>query len=264
MARYEIDWHDIPVFVCNRNNLERGFRKQVEWLLSIGMRDINVVDNQSTYPKLLTYYDSLANSVRILPQDQNLGPRGFWEILNAHDKIMTPYIYTDCDVVPADSCPADVIEVLLGLLQKQESGRKVGVSLRIDNLPDHYSKKDLVIKWESGFWTPDRKEQINNEYGDGQTAFNANVDTTFAMYHPQQEFTYTALRTDAPYSFEHIPWYADDSQPTEEDQYYREHYETKHEDGQMWKTDKGGWALYGWSVRSRASMEETFKVRGIE
>lgn len=257
-----MNWQDIPVYICNRNNLERGFRKQTEWLIDIGMTNINVIDNQSSYSPLLEYY-SKTPQLRVAVQSANIGPRGFWEVTRQHENIKTPFIYTDCDVVPADICPNNVVEVMFELLQKQEPGRKVGVGLRIDNLPNHFSKKDLVIKWESGFWTPDRKEQINNEYGDGR-AFNANVDTTFAMYHPQQEFTYTALRTDAPYIFEHVPWYADDSNPTEEDIYYREHYETKHEDGQMWKTDKGGWALYGWSVRSKASLEDTFRARGIE
>ena len=262
MHNYNIDPTEVPVFIVNRNNLERGFKRLVEWLLSIGMKHIVIVDNLSTYAPLLSFYEEMKDKIKVEVQSVNIGPRGWWALEN-HTKVMTPYIYTDCDVVPSSDCPGDVIETMLGLLRKQETGRKVGVSLRIDNLPDHYSKKDLVIKWESGFWTPDRKEQINNEYGDGQRAFNSNVDTTFAMYHPQQPFTYTSLRTDAPYSFEHVPWYSDDSNPTEEDAYYKAHYETQHEGGQLWKTDTGGWALYGWSVRSKASLTETFRKRGL-
>ncbi len=258
---YDIDWHDIPVFICNRNNLDRGFRRLVDWLTSVGMHNITVVDNKSTYEPLLKFYAERTD-LNVDVQAMNIGPRGWWA-LGKHEQVLTPYIYTDCDVVPAETCPADLIPVLLGLLQKQETGRKVGVSLRIDNLPDHFSKKDLVIKWESRFWEPENKEQINNEYGDGQRAFRADVDTTFALYHPQQPFTYTALRTDAPYSCEHVPWYSDDANPTEEDKFYREHYETAHEGGEMWKTDRGGWALYGWNVRSRKSMEETFRLRGL-
>jgi hypothetical protein len=259
---YDIDWHAIPVFICNRNNLDRGFRRLVTWLLSVGMKKIVVIDNKSAYPPLLEYYKDMAGLIEVCVQSYNLGPRGWWAI-GEHEKVLTPYIYTDCDVVPSGDCPEDVIEVLLELLRKQETGRKVGVSLRIDNLPDHFSKKDLVIRWESGFWTPDRKEQVNNEYRHDGRAFRADVDTTFAMYHPQQPFTYTGLRTDTPYSFEHVPWYSDDACPTEEDTFYRAHYETAHEGGTMWKTDGGGWALYGWNVRSRKSMEETFRKRGL-
>ena len=260
---YDLDWRDIPVHICNRNNLDRGFRRQVEWLLSIGMKNVIIIDNRSTYGPLLKFYEELKGKIDVQVQEFNIGPRGWWE-LGQHERVLTPYIYTDCDMVPSPDCPADVIEVLLELLNKQETGRKVGVSMRIDNLPDHFSKKDLVVKWESGFWNPDNKQQINNEYGEGQKAFRADVDTTFAMYHPQQSFTYTALRTDTPYSFEHVPWYEDDSNPTEEDVYYRDHYETAHEGGNMWKTDEGGWSLYGWSVRSKKSLEETFQKRGIE
>lgn len=261
MHVYDIDPTEVPVFICNRNNLERGFRRQVEWLLNAGMKYVNVVENGSTYPPLVEYYKKMSNDITVLPQASNIGPRGWWE-LKQHERVLTPYIYTDCDVVPSDTCPADLIAVLLSVLQTQETGRKVGVSLRTDNLPDHFSKKDLVIKWESGFWNPDRR--IDSALTNGVQVFNADVDTTFAMYHPQQSFTYTALRTDAPYSLEHIPWYNDEANPTDEDLYYRAHYETAHENGQMWKTNEGGWALYGWNVRTRASMEDTFRKRGIE
>lgn len=260
---YNIGWRDIPVYICNRNNFERGFKRLVEWLLSVRMKTIIVIDNQSSYPPLLDYYSEMAGKIEVQVQPSNIGPRGFWDTGAVAD-IKTPFIYTDCDLVPAADCPKDVIEVMLGLLKKQEGGRKVGVSLRIDNLPDHFSKKDLVIQWETHFWDKERQDQVNNEYRNGGRAFNADVDTTFAMYHPQQSFTYTSLRTDKPYSFEHVPWYSDDSNPTEEDKFYREHYETAHEGGQMWKEDKGGWALYGWSVRSRASLEDTFRVRGYD
>lgn len=258
MHTYDIDWRDIPVFICNRNNLDRGFKRLVDWLLSVGMKSVTVVDNQSSYPPLLEFY-AKQEGIAIDVQSVNVGPRGWWA-LGKHEGILTPYIYTDCDVVPSADCPNDIIEKMLGVLRLQEDGRKVGVSLRTDDLPDHFSKKEMVIKWESAFWNPARKvEPAPN----GVEVFNADVDTTFAMYHPQQGFTYTGLRTDAPYSFEHIPWYSDDANPTDEDNFYREHYETAHEGGQMWKTDRGGFALYGWNVRSKASMEETFKVRGI-
>lgn len=265
---YDLDWQDIPVFICNRNNFDRGFKRLVAWLLSMGMKKITIVDNQSSYPPLLAFYEEMKDRITVDTQVMNIGPRGWWALGN-HMKIDTPYIYSDCDVVPSFDCPQDVIEKLLGVLGTQEppvgdvhGGRKVGVSLRTDNLPDCFTKKDMVIKWESGFWNPDRRVDPTLTYG--LPVFSADVDTTFAMYHPRQPFTYTALRTDAPYSFEHIPWYNDEANPTEEDKFYREHYETAHEGGQMWKTDQGGYALYGWNVRSKASMEETFKARGIE
>lgn len=259
---YEIDWRDIPVYICNRNNLDRGFRRLVTWLLDHGMHHVNIVDNRSTYQPLLDFYEEMKDRITVQVQEKNIGPRGWWELGN-HQNIMTPYIYTDCDVVPADICPEDVIEQMLALLRKQETGRKVGIGLRIDNLPDHYSKKELVVLWESRFWHAHLKDQVNNEYADTGRAFNANVDTTFALYHPQQPFTYTALRMDTPYVFEHVPWYADDSNLTEEDRYYKEHYETAHEGGQKWKTDDEQWGLYGWSVRSKTSLEKTLRVRGV-
>lgn len=257
---YDVQWRDIPVYICNRNRLDGGFRRLVEWLLKIGMTKVIVIDNQSTFPPLLAYYKEMGDKLDVRVQDANIGPRGFWE-RGYHTAIDTPYIYTDCDLVPADTCPDGVIEMMLDALGKTEpatvdGGRKVGVGLRIDNLPDHFCKKDLVIKWESQFW---RGERVSYA-----PAFFASVDTTFAMYHPKQGFTYTGMRLDNPFVFEHVPWYSDESKPTEEDTFYKEHYETAHEGGKMWKSDVGGWSLYGWSVRSKASLEGTFKVRGYD
>lgn len=258
--RYDINWRDIPCYICNRNRLDGGFRRLVEWLLKIGMTKVIVIDNQSTFPPLLAYYKEMGGKIDVRVQDANIGPRGFWERKKYHEAINSPYIYTDCDLVPADFCPDTVIETMLDALNKTEpttenGGRKVAVALRIDNIPDHFCKKHLVVKWESQFWQGERVPYAPAVY--------ASVDTTFAMYHPKQPFTYTGMRLDSPFVFEHVPWYSDESKPTEEDTFYKEHYETAHEGGKMWKSDVGGWSLYGWSVRSKESLESTFKVRNL-
>ena len=55
--------------------------------------------------------------------------------------------------------------------------------------------------------------------------FQAEVDTTFALYRSPAEkhSTARALRTAAPYVARHLGWYADSTQPTDEQRYYREH-----------------------------------------
>jgi hypothetical protein len=248
--------------VINRNRLDRGFKQLITWLLRIGMKNVIVVDNGSTYMPLIRYYAEMAKQITILKQDSNIGPRGFWQIKKYHETITTPYIVTDCDLAPAPDCPDDVIEKMLDALNKTEpvtenGGRKVGVSLRIDNLPDHFCKKQMVLTWEKQFWNEaNRVPDVN--------AFYASVDTTFAMYHPKQDFTYTGMRLDKPYSFEHIPWYVNESIPNEEDDFYKNNYETLHEGGKLWKSNTGGWSLYGWSVRSKESLEDTFRLRGIK
>ena len=187
----------------------------VEWFLAYGTRNVIVIDNQSTYPPLLKYYAEMASRIDVRVQDSNLGPWGFWHAKAYHAQLPTPYMVTDADLSPG-FCPADVVQTMLEVLN--ETGIKVGPSLRIDNLPEHYSKKNQVAQWESQFW--------RDRYAASFPCWRAEIDTTLAMYPAFGNFRAKALRLDAPYSFEHAPWYVDESIPNEEDTFYRKHYDS--------------------------------------
>ena len=39
-------WQEIPVYINNRDNLERGFKDLLEWLvIELGMEQITIIDN---------------------------------------------------------------------------------------------------------------------------------------------------------------------------------------------------------------------------
>ena len=57
-----------------------------------------------------------------------------------------------------------------------------------------------------------------NSYG-----WDADIDTTFALYKPNSAFSYKGLRLDRPYTIQHAPWYLDVCCISEEWQYYLEH-----------------------------------------
>jgi hypothetical protein len=94
---------------------------------------------------------------------------------------------------------------------------KVGPSIRIDDLPDCYDRKQEVIEWESRFFASP----------EGETLFRAPIDTTFALYRPRiglsRRPSLEAYRTAAPYQIRHLPWYEDSQNPTEEENYYKSH-----------------------------------------
>jgi SAM-dependent methyltransferase len=208
-----LDWRDIPVFVVNRNRLG-ALRRLVDWLCAAGTRRVVIMDNASDYPPLLQYYEQLPEGVKVMRLAENHGPYVLWE-QGVHAVLETPYVVTDSDVVPADFCPPDLIAVLLDRLLCWPDAKKVGMALRIDNLPDCYGEADTVRKWESQFW----------EHPVAPGVFAAPIDTTFALYPPRGEFSNEAcnLRLGHPYIAEHTPWYADETALSVEERYYRDH-----------------------------------------
>jgi len=235
-------WRDIPVFIINRDRCSTLKRLQ-EWLTGIGLRRIAIVDNDSTYPPLLDYYRSLqdASGVRVIFLGQNRGPYSPWN-LGLLDGVDTPYIVTDSDLVPADDCPADLIERMLDLVIRHPEYHKVGVGLRLDNLPACYAQHEVVRKWESQFW----------HCPAGEGVFVAAVDTTFAMYPAGGQFSMgpQSLRMGYPCLFEHRPWYVDEASLDEEEAYYRSHAAAK---------------FANWSVDNKTSwMVQTARMKTYE
>lgn len=208
-----LDWRDIPVFIVNRNRHEAMVRL-IDWLRAGGTRKIVILDNASTYPPLLQYYDALPAGVNVLRLPQNHGPYVLWQ-QRVHEVLDTPYVLTDSDIVPADFCPADLVGKLYETLQRYPDASKVGPALRIDNLPDGYADADTVRKWESQFW----------EHPVAPGVFAAPIDTTFALYPAKADFSIDdrALRLGRPYVVEHTPWYAVEGRLSGEEQYYRDH-----------------------------------------
>ncbi len=208
-----LDWRDIPVFVVNRNRLG-ALRRLVDWLCAAGTRRVVIMDNASDYPPLLQYYEQLPEGVKVMRLAQNHGPYVLWE-QGVHAVLDTPYVVTDSDVVPADFCPNDLIAVLLDRLRRWPDAKKVGMALRIDDLPDCYGEVDTVRKWESQFW----------EHPIAPGAFAAPIDTTFALYPARGEFSNEPcnVRLGHPYIAVHTPWYVDENALDAEERYYREH-----------------------------------------
>ena len=206
---------DIPIFIISYNRLSY-LQQLVNQLEKRNYRNIKIIDNASTYPPLIEYYKSIPYEVISL-QD-NDGHMSFWK--NAvfdeyRDKL---YVVTDPDVSILDETPNDFIEVFYRYLKKYPRLRKVGFSLRIDDIPDDAPLFEKVKKWESvysRFKVP------------GKNAYIADIDTTFALYIPDylavSRRFFVALRTGYPYQVRHLPWYKKEDDITQEDIYYSNH-----------------------------------------
>lgn len=211
-----MNYFQTPIFLIAFNRLE-PLLHLVPWLERAGYVNIHIIDNASTYPPLLAYLDASAHHVHRM--DKNYGHLVLWDSGRFNDIINhRNYVLTDCDILPDDDCPADVVRRLAEILARYPNFTKTGLSLRIDDLPDHYSLKAKVLEWEAPFW--------ENPLEDG-ALYEAAVDTTFAYYRPgiapKDPRWWRSLRTAAPLTARHLPWYVDTSQPSEEDMYYQTH-----------------------------------------
>lgn len=211
------DFRTIPIIINNFNRLT-FLTMLIDALESRGYKNIYIIDNASTYPPLMDYYDKTPYTVFRLKE--NIGYLSLWET-GIYKQFRNRYfVYTDSDVVPVDECPDDFLNCFLSLMRKYPRAMKVGFSLKIDDLPDTFGKKEQVIAWESRFWTRPLEKDV----------YKAAIDTTFALYRPNVRggayFHDFMIRTGGVLVARHMPWYNDDTNHTEEEHYYVAHTKT--------------------------------------
>lgn len=209
--------YDIPIIINNRNRLT--FLQELIHSLEIkGYKNIYIIDNNSSYEPLLKYYEIC--QYKIFRLNENVGYLALWKTNIYKEFINDFYVYTDSDVVPTEDCPDDFIDKFLKMMKSDIKLMKIGLSLNIDDLPDHFLMKNEVINWEAQFWQNESKDR---------NYYVANVDTTFALYRPFMKGGASRLkmyRAKKPYSAYHRPWYNDSKNMSEEEKFYIESAKT--------------------------------------
>lgn len=197
------------VFIIARDRFS-PLQELLAWLESQGLRKIVIVDNDSALPTLTDYINQ--TDYQVIETGRNCRHTVVWT--SGIIKILLPddfYIVTDPDVIPCSATP--VLPRLYHIHKRYPHHLKVGLGLKIDDLPDHYGLKQSVVEWESQF----------TKYPLEDGVYEAGVDTTFALYKPYtySYFIHPSLRTGEPFTARHLPWYADDTKLTNEDVFYR-------------------------------------------
>lgn len=211
---------EIPIVINNFNRLET-LLKLIAGLEKRGYHNIYIIDNDSTYPPLLKFYiEECKYPIYFL--HRNVGYLAIWETGIYKQFRDSYFVYTDSDVEIHPDCPDDFIARFISLLKKHPTVMKVGFSICIDDLPDHFDLKQQVCQWESQFWKREVEKNV----------FKAAIDTTFAVHEPyipwyRNAFKIRCLRVGFPYSIRHLPWYVDSKNPTDEQKYYVDHIKTK-------------------------------------
>ena len=175
--------------------------------------EVICVDNGSTYPPLLEWYNEGHYPVHYLKG----GHKSLWEsgLINQYND--KHYIITDHDL-DISNVPVDFVEHLMRGFENK-TVVKSGLSLKIDDLPVNAFTKE-VINWERNFWNKPREK--NGFY-------LAEIDTTLAIYDRDRlnafpDF-FRAVRSAPPYSARHLPWY-NEEEISKEENYYFNHVDT--------------------------------------
>lgn len=207
---------NIPLFIISYNRVSY-LQRMIPQLEKLGFSRITIIDNHSTYPPLLEYYQSCGHEVIYL--DYNGGHKVFWTDERFAEYRKDFYLLSDPDLYLVDECDKHLVEELFRVLRKYPFVNKVGVSLCINDLPENGVFGDSVVKWEKRYY----------RYQPEKGVYFAPVDTTLGLYIPDEFFVperkETSFRLDSPYQAKHLPWYRMKGELTEEDIYYSEHKE---------------------------------------
>jgi len=195
----------MKVFIIMFNRLT--WPRQLAEQLSYKGCEVILIDNNSTYPPLLEWYENCPYKVHRL--EKNVRAFGFWQTGILEQYTDRYYMVTDCDL-DISAVPDNFVDVLLNKLKKS-SAYKVGLSLEINDLPDNdFTKK--VIGWEKMFW--------NSKDEDG--FYRASTATTLAVYDKERINLdlYNGIRSPRPYTAKHLCWYMTLENINDEDIFY--------------------------------------------
>ena len=204
---------DIPVVINNFNRLTLT-KRLADDLHNRGYTNVHILDNNSTYPKLLEWYDSYDCKSKFTVErlKENHGGLSIYNSGYINNWLYKKHwiAYTDCDIILNPLCPNNFVDVLIFFAQKYQT-TKAGLALQINDLPDnlygnHYRE------WEHRYWTKEAELEPN--------IYNAAVDTTFCVIKPGLPFDYMAIRLAGEYTAKHGPWYTDFNNMDEEETYY--------------------------------------------
>lgn len=194
------DVRRFPMYIISYNNLT--FTSHMVNQLSKYSDNITIIDNNSTYPKLLSYYSDVYK-YKLDRLSSNMGPQNF--LNTSFSNMPESFVYTDPDLLLNPNLPDNFLDVMIELSEKYKV-YKVGFALDIsdkENFTDRKYNGMDIYTWESQFW----KNKINN---DNYELYSASIDTTFAIYNKKYytgNFYDPSIRIAGNFTCKHIPWY---------------------------------------------------------
>lgn len=189
----------VPVYLIVYN-LYYFVKNSIEQLKKY-TKNIHIIDNKSTYPKLLDYYDE-EYEFFLHKMEKNCGHL-VWK-KEMYYTFPQYFIISDPDLEYNKNLPDNFIDILKNVSNQYKKG-KVGFALDISDSHLFYSDKDYcegtsIENWEKRFWL--RKIE-HPQY----ELYNAPIDTTFCLVNKEFEEVNNAIRIAGNFTCKHIPWY---------------------------------------------------------
>lgn len=208
--RTDFDSKKTPIIINNYNRVS-SLKMQLEAFEKRGYTNIYIIDNASTYPPLLEFYNHCKYPVFRLKK--NIGFLALWETGICKKFRNKYYVYTDSDIIPNENLPENFLDYFYDLMDKYDAS-KVGFALAIDDIPTCNILRKQIQDWEEKYWINALEKDV----------YAAEIDTTFALYRPNVK-RYTDrfgqyIRVGGAYTAKHLPWYNDSNNLSEEEQYY--------------------------------------------
>jgi glycosyltransferase involved in cell wall biosynthesis len=198
------------VVINNRDRLTTT-KKLVEDLLERNTQEIWIIDNASTYPPLLEWYQHVPEQVKVL-RHHNGGHLALWSLGVINNVSEEWVFYTDSDIELNPGMPKDYQRVMLEAALHY-GYNKVGLALSLDDIPEHYWLRDQVLRNEHRWWATPLAENV----------YVADTDTTFNLNRKVDQ--YSSIRLAGDFTCKHVPWYVEINNLDPEEQYYYDHYD---------------------------------------
>jgi|GEM_PF-1874368 hypothetical protein len=214
----------VPVYISTFNNptyLE-NFINQLE---SNGVKNIKIVDNNSTFPRMKQLLESIKHKYEVIRLDKNFGPHYLLRIKSVYESLPEFFCLSDPDLEFSKNLPKDFINELK-IVSKNHKIGKVGVALEVPKIEDVLhrdmfldGKKIDIIEYELQFW--------NNCIGKNQTGddlYSTTLDTQFALYNKNYfnpADRYRSIRVAGKFTTKHLGQLRDSIVPSDEIDFYK-------------------------------------------
>ena len=199
----------IPIIIISYNRLSY-LKDLVEYFLNLNEEHIYILDNNSTYPPLLDWFEKINKNINVVRYDKNFGHTVYWKTefyKNIQD--CTYCVITDHDIIPYKSFEKEWKENWIEYLNKYKV-RKVGSALNLSDIPESFDLKQRVLNQETKFWSTELEKNV----------FSAGLDTTLFLQKVNNNHRTTNAIRLSNYLIKHRPWYEDLNNQTEENIYY--------------------------------------------